>query len=194
VFAPVSVANEFSRFDTVDVGGGTGPLLTTILQPFPVEKSRIMLSHATAPSHNGKEPQMDDGRAVLSRLHQAMNAHDIDAFVDCFAPDYQSEQPVYPNRRFMGNAQVRKNWSSIFESIPDFRANLLRSAVEADTVWSEWHWTGTQADGTPLEMAGVIIMGVSDGRISWGRLHVDYVESDSAAIDEAMKQMTGERN
>lgn len=135
---------------------------------------------------------MERERAVLNCMHRAMNAHDIDAFVDCFAVDYQSEQPVHPNRRFTGNAQVRTNWSRIFGSIPDFHADLLRSAVEGEAVWSEWRWTGTQLDGMPLDMAGVIVMGVRDGRIAWGRLYVDRVEQDSGAIDEAVGRMTAQ--
>ena len=151
---------------------------------------RIMRSSTTANHDDGEEPLMDHGQRVLTRLHQAMNAHDIDAFVECFAEDYRSEQPVHPNRHFTGTAQVRTNWSRIFEAMPDFHADLRRSTEEADAVWSEWRWTGTPLGGGRLEMAGVIIMGVQDGRIAWGRLYVDDVEQESAAIDAAVRQMT----
>ena len=51
----------------------------------------------------------EDPTSVVARLHQAMNTHDLDAFVACFDPTYHSEQPVHPNRTFTGNAQVRTN-------------------------------------------------------------------------------------
>ena len=33
---------------------------------------------------------------IMDRLLAAMNAHDLDAFVACFAPDYASQQPAHP--------------------------------------------------------------------------------------------------
>src|SRR5688500_9435639 len=84
-----------------------------------------------------------DPRVVIERLAQAMTAHDLEAMLSTFDSDYRSEQPVHPDRAFHGMEQVRKNWSAIFSSAPDFRANLLRMVVDANTVWSEWEWTGT---------------------------------------------------
>ena len=55
-----------------------------------------------------------------------MNAHDIDAFVALFAPDYDSVQPAHPDRAFTGSEQVRKNWTEIFAGVPDFRSELVR--------------------------------------------------------------------
>jgi ketosteroid isomerase-like protein len=133
---------------------------------------------------------MDDARAVLTRLRAAINAHDIDAFVACFAPDYRSDQPVYPNQHFVGSTQVRANWSRVFEAVPDFHADLRHSAVVGDTIWSEWRWTGARRDGGRLEMAGVILMGVRDAQIAWGRLYVDDVAPVSARIGGAVDQMT----
>src|SRR6187399_179511 len=111
---------------------------------------------------------MDATTAVVAeRLLAAMHAPDIAAFVACFHEDYASEQPAHPDRAFRGSDQVRRNWSSIFASVPDFRSQLVRSAVDGDVVWSEWRWTGTQSDGARLDMAGTIVFGVRDGRFAW---------------------------
>jgi len=59
--------------------------------------------------------------AVLDRLRAAMNAHDLEAFVACFAPDHRSEQPAHPDRAFRGQEQVRANWGRVFAAVPDFR-------------------------------------------------------------------------
>jgi ketosteroid isomerase-like protein len=96
--------------------------------------------------------------ALIERLQQAMNAHDIEAFLACFTSDYQSEQPIHPGRAFRGSDQVRKNWSTILDSITDFRAELLRSAVEGDTAWGEWRWFGTRPDGSPFDLRGTITL------------------------------------
>lgn len=124
---------------------------------------------------------------VLEQLHTAINQHDLEAMLRCFDPDYRSEQPLHPDRGFDGKAQVRKNWSAIFESFPDLEANLLRHTSDRGTVWSEWHWTATG-----LNMAGVTLLGVEKDRIVWGRLYMEPVEEDGADIDEAVQRMTAE--
>src|SRR4051794_31572823 len=105
---------------------------------------------------------MPAGGTLLERLHAAFNARDIEAFLACFADDYDSEQPAHPDRAFRGREQVRENWSAIFAGVPDFSADLVRSAQpEGGTeLWSEWRWRGTHADGSALDMAGVIVFGV----------------------------------
>jgi ketosteroid isomerase-like protein len=121
-----------------------------------------------------------------------MNAHDIDAFVTCFAEDYDGKQPAHPDRAFVGRDQVRENWSAIFEGVPDFRADLVAATRDSDIEWSEWRWRGTQADGTQLDMAGVIVCGVSDDLLGWARLYVEPVEREGAGIDAAVREMSGE--
>jgi len=134
---------------------------------------------------------VSDPRAVLDRLTAAQNAHDLEAILACFHEDYRSEQPLFPARTFHGIDQVRANWSALLEAIPDFHADIVRSAVDGDTVFVEIHWTGTKADGTPLEERGVIIMGIRDGRIAWGRLYADEVEREGADIDAVVRRMAG---
>jgi ketosteroid isomerase-like protein len=129
---------------------------------------------------------------VAERLKAAMNAHDIDALVGCFADDYDSEQPAHPDRAFRGRDQVRANWSSVFDGVPDFEAELLAAARSGEVEWSEWRWRGTQADGRPLDMAGVIVAGIRDGLLQWARLYVESVEQGGAGIDAAVRQMSGE--
>ena len=122
---------------------------------------------------------MQTSQAVLERLQQALNSHDLEAFVSCFATDYQSAQPIHPDRAFGGAEQVRKNWTKIFQDVPDFKADLLRSAVDGDTVWAEWHWFGTNDEGGQFAVRGVTIMGVQADQIRWGRLYMEPVQKTS---------------
>ena len=130
---------------------------------------------------------------VAERLRAAMNARDIEAFVACFEEDYESEQPAHPDRAFRGREHVRRNWSEIFDGVPDFSAELLEAGTTGDTEWSEWRWRGTQSDGAALDMAGVIVGGVSSGRLRWARLYVESVEQGGAGIDAAVRDISGER-
>lgn len=127
--------------------------------------------------------------SVLSDLHEAMNRHDLTAFLACFDEDYQSEQPVHPDRGFGGRAQVEKNWSNIFSGMPDFHAELLRSAEDEGAGWAEWRWTGTRADGKPMDLRGVTIFGVRASRLTWGRLYMENVDLSGSGIDAAVREM-----
>jgi ketosteroid isomerase-like protein len=131
----------------------------------------------------------DPGK-MLARLHRAMNDHDLEGFLANFHDDYSSEQPVHPERAFGGRAQVRENWAAMFRELPDFRADLARSVVDADTVWAEWAWRGTRRDGSRLELSGVTIFGVREGRMAWGRLYMEIVERGGGDIRGAMKRVT----
>ena len=117
--------------------------------------------------------------AVLARLNAAMNHHDLEAFVACFEPGYESEQPAHPDRRFRGAAQVRSNWTAMFAGVPDFRAEILRSVATGESVWVEWRWTGTRAEGSRLDACGVCVFGVRNGLVAWGRLYMEDVEAGS---------------
>jgi ketosteroid isomerase-like protein len=129
----------------------------------------------------------------MQRLQGAMNAHDIDAFVACFDPGYVSEQPAHPDRAFVGADQVRKNWSSLFASLPDLRAELRTVSEDGDLAWSEWHWTATQSDDSPFDWRGVILAGVKAGRIAWARLYMEPTELVGSDIDATVREMTSIR-
>ena len=132
-----------------------------------------------------------DPREIFERLVAAQNAHDIEALVGCFAPDYSSEQPAHPDRVFRGNAQVRKNWTSIFAGVRDFRAELLDAAVEGETAWGEFEWRGTRADGSALHSRGVIIVTVRQGKLAAARLYMSDVDESGRGIDAAVEAMAG---
>jgi hypothetical protein len=51
--------------------------------------------------------------ALLERLQPAQNAHDLKAFLACFAPHIQGEHPAHPERAIRRIEQVRKNWSAL---------------------------------------------------------------------------------
>ncbi len=101
---------------------------------------------------------------VLHRLHAAINSHDIDEFVALFAPDYRSDQPAHPSRRFEGADKVRENWTSVFTGIPDIVAELVVDGTTDEGVeMGEWYWHGTHLDGSRFAMSGVIVLGVDAG-------------------------------
>jgi ketosteroid isomerase-like protein len=138
---------------------------------------------------------MDRGRqgpaVVVERLLAAINAHDLEAMVACFADDYLNEWPAHPQRSFQGRAQVRQNWSQIFAGVPDLRARLPRMAVDGDRVWTEWDMAGTRSDGAVFLMRGVSIFGVADGRLAWVRFYLEPVEETSGDVNAHTRRVVG---
>ena len=128
---------------------------------------------------------------TIAKLRDLMNGHDAAALSALFSPDYRSQQPAHPNRGFGGHAQVATNWGAMFRGVPDLTAQVLAETTDGVTSWSEWIWSGHHPDGSPFEMRGVTILGITDdGLIGEARLYMEPVERDGAAIDEAVRQLS----
>ena len=128
---------------------------------------------------------------VVERLLEAVNAHDLEGMVACFADDYVNETPAHPQRGFRGNQQVRRNWTQIFAGVPDLRARLPRTAVDGDTVWTEWDMSGTRPDGTAFLMRGVAIFAVADAAVTSARFYLEPVEESSGDVDRHTRRVVG---
>lgn len=129
---------------------------------------------------------------TIARLRDAMNGHDVEGMVALFAPHYRSELPVHPQRGFGGRDQVGAYWARMFDGVPDLEVGVVKESTDGSTSWSEWVWRGTQRDGAPFLMKGVTVMGLQDdGLIAWARLYMEPVEQGGAAIDEAVRHLSG---
>jgi ketosteroid isomerase-like protein len=129
-----------------------------------------------------------DPVAVIRRLADATNAHDIDAMVACFAPDYRNETPVHPARSFTGREQVRRNWTQILAAVPDVSVEVVASATSGDTVWTEWEHRGTRPDGSPHVMRGVIVFGIRHDLIESARFFLEPVEEGAGGVDDFVRR------
>lgn len=115
-------------------------------------------------------------RTVIERIVEAQNDHDLEGMLEWFAPDYQTQTPVHPERDFTGTDQVRETWETVFRTTPDFEATLLNLVEDGPTVWAELQYSGTQVDGTPVDKRGVAIFGVEDGKLARGRVYLEQRE------------------
>ncbi|TMD70075.1 MAG: nuclear transport factor 2 family protein [Chloroflexi bacterium] len=117
-------------------------------------------------------------KLVFERMIQAANRHDLEAMVAFFAPGYRSEQPFHPERNFVGQAGVRKNWSFFFATIPDIQIEVLGQVEEGDIVWAELSYHGTQTDGKKHAVRGVAIQSIQGDQIAWARLYIETLSGD----------------
>ncbi|HVM18299.1 MAG TPA: nuclear transport factor 2 family protein [Gaiellaceae bacterium] len=132
---------------------------------------------------------MDDPRGVMERQAAALNAHDVDALADCFHEDLQSDDLVHPSQTFRGREQVRRNWTLMIQNVPDLQAELRGTAVEGDTVWAEWRIYGTRRDGQMLDLRGVVISRVRDGRIVASRRYIAPLDVSNESVDDYFRRL-----
>jgi hypothetical protein len=144
----------------------------------------------------------DDLPAVIGRIQQAFEGHDLTALTACFAADYQNETPAHPARGFVGREQVARNWAHILSAVPDFRAVLVRwgsgRPTEPATFWAEWDWSGTRVeDGGPVRLRGVTVLGVGPEEpgheevVRWARFYMESVTDDRTGVAEAVRRTVG---
>jgi ketosteroid isomerase-like protein len=115
-------------------------------------------------------------KEMVGQLEQAINDRDLGGLVDLFHADVVVEYPAYPSRTFHGRDQIWRNWAPIMAKLDDFRAVVVRSAVTDNSAWIEWLWQGTQADGSPGDMAGVVIHELKGDKISHVRFYLEPVD------------------
>ncbi len=134
----------------------------------------------------------NEGPEVVERLLRALNEHDLERLVACFAEDYVNETPVHPARGFRGNQQVRRNWTQIFAGVPDLRAELPRLVVDGDSAWTEWEMSGTRVDGLAFLIRGVVIFRIADDVIASARFYLEPVEETSGDVDVHTIRVAGQ--
>jgi ketosteroid isomerase-like protein len=131
------------------------------------------------------------GLALVERLRDAVNRHDIEALSACFAQDFRNETPVHPARSFEGRDQVRRNWAQIFAGVPDIQADILDSSVSGASAWTEWEMRGTRRDGARHLMRGISIFGIGDDNFTSVRFYLEPVENGGPAVDAAVRMAVG---
>src|SRR3954469_9683811 len=114
---------------------------------------------------------------TTERMRDPVNRHAPEGMAAPMKPDYRSDQPVHPNRHFVGNQQVVANWTAMFRGVPDLAVEVVAEATEGTTSFSEWSWDGHYADGSDFATRGVIVAGIEDGIIRWMRLYLEPVEA-----------------
>ena len=125
---------------------------------------------------------------VIDRLLDATNRHDLDGIAGCFAADFVNQTPLHPARSFRGREQVRRNWEQILAGVPDLKAQIVRRAVDGDSVWTEWEMTGTRRDRARHLMRGVMVFRVAGGAIAEVCFYLEPVDDSSIGIDAVIKQ------
>ena len=105
----------------------------------------------------------------LQSFADAFNAHDAKAIMShmtegcLFQP---SAGPDVDGERFKGQEQVKKAFENVFATFPDAHWGNPRHFVLADRGFSEWIFTGTNLNGTKVEVTGCDLFTFKNGKIA----------------------------
>ena len=122
---------------------------------------------------------------LLEQMRAALDAHDLDAFVEFFREDYVGERPRHPGSKISSREDVRANWAEVISDVPDLRVEVPAAVVDGDRIWSEWRAYGTARSGAMLELRGVIIFGIQGDKVAWSRMYMEPVEQGLSLDDMA---------
>ena len=101
---------------------------------------------------------------IVERMRAALDAHDLDAFVEFFHEDYVGERSRHPGSAMSSRHDVRRNWEEVIGDVPS---------------------------GALLEIRGVIIFGVRDGRVAWARMYLEPVEETGRSLGQLVHERPG---
>ena len=99
----------------------------------------------------------DEKLALLRRVLDGFNAHDLDAILEDFDETCVFESPRGPDpwgRRFVGKDEVRTGLAARFEGIPDVSYTDDDHFACGNRGVSEWTISGTTTEGVPIEVRG----------------------------------------
>jgi hypothetical protein len=111
------------------------------------------------PSEKAGDPPRSPAERVVQAQVEAYNRHDLDAFLDCYAPEVAIYQ--FPDKRlFAGRDAMREQYGRLFRRAPDVNVKITQRIVKGDTVID--HESGS-ANGR--RFTAVAIYRVADGKI-----------------------------
>ena len=119
------------------------------------------------------DPARPTPRQVLRRFYDAMHAKSADALADLYAEDAIHEFSfTVPHRpsRYVGQAEVRAGYGEAWRDHPleidAIEDVFVHDAVDHEVVIGQWRLRGSlRATGVPVEVTGLIVLRVRDGKI-----------------------------
>lgn len=103
--------------------------------------------------------------AVVQEQVDAYNAHDIDRFLACYAPDVTITDGT-GIVLYQGHEAIRAGYGPLFAQNPEMRVEIRARIVVGAWVVDEEHVTGLSAPGMPPEVHAIAVYRVAEGKIA----------------------------
>jgi predicted ester cyclase len=118
-------------------------------------------------------PETETARAVVTEYFDALAAQDLDRAVATWKPG--SLDRLYGFADMVAPDGIRDYFAELFAAIPEFRLEVRSMVTEGDQVAVHWRASGTfdgdrkfqgfTPNGRPVELEGLDLLTVEDGRI-----------------------------
>ena len=115
----------------------------------------------------------------LQAYSDAWNDYDIDRIMSFMTDDCIFETGGGSERygtRYQGSQTVRERFIEVWTDIPDVRFENVSHFVQGDQGCSEWTFTGTRHNGTPIEIDGCDLFTFENGKIKSKRSYIKHRE------------------
>ena len=132
---------------------------------------------------------MQTGRELLDRYVELYNAGDLDACMQLYADDAVQ---LMHDGLFEGVDAIRERLARDLTAFPDAKYVVESFVEDGDTFADEWTFTGTNtgpfrlpdgsevsATGRPVEIKGMELVEVRDGKIVVDNLYYDFMAAVS---------------
>jgi predicted SnoaL-like aldol condensation-catalyzing enzyme len=107
---------------------------------------------------------LEKNKALVRRGIEALNKKDLTVIEELIAPDY-----VDHTNFLQSGEDIKKFYTEVFKTTPDFHRTIEDMAAEGDKVWARFKMTATSPTGKKLELSVVTIYRITDGKLveSW---------------------------
>ena len=126
---------------------------------------------------------MPTNTELAQQVFSAINAHDLDALRELWAPDVSER---FPDKTCRGPEELSAHFQMLFAAMPDFRMEVVRTIEEGDTVYARWHLTGTHTGGefSGIDATGkaIALDGMDEFTFREGRMLSNFVVFDQMEV------------
>src|SRR4051812_4652832 len=120
----------------------------------------------------------DEQRALIYRLVDAHNRHDIEAATACFAPDISN------HGRGAGRTSMTGIYESLYTAFPDYHFDVELLLVDGDWVTAVYRQTGTHHGVPALPVLGGLLHEVPPTGKSVAVLNIHVYRTENGLIAE----------
>jgi ketosteroid isomerase-like protein len=103
---------------------------------------------------------------IAHKLEDAVNRHDVDAFMSLCADDVVWETTTPPDGdRFEGSIAVRAGVEALFRESPNAKFETEELTANGESAVLRWRYSWSGSDGSSGHVRGVDLIEVQDGKL-----------------------------
>lgn len=120
---------------------------------------------------------------LVRRVFDAINAHDVDALRELWAPDVVER---FPDVTCRGREELAAHFAGLFAALPDFHMELAGAVEDGETVFARWRLTATHTGGrfNGIDATGkaVAVDGMDEFTLRDGKVVSNFVVFDQMEV------------